>query len=148
MIITSNVLPQELVLKILYKYGGLEHPTAKMIKEYFTENFDDFKKSIDRRQKNYDIGYVQIYDDDLDDEDEIFIEHYRTMLYPCKIPLWVSSYTPYFYPKIRLQFKVKKSRNGTIHSSSCYGFKVLYLSSLGKWQYNNSYMPSIDTSIN
>lgn len=47
-------LPQELINMILYKSEGLEHPTAKIMKEeYFHGDLDDWKIEYDEWNKEY-----------------------------------------------------------------------------------------------
>ena len=47
MIITSNVLPQELVNKILYDFRGLQHPTARMIRDERQKYVSEHTKKLD-----------------------------------------------------------------------------------------------------
>ena len=48
-------LPQEIVCQILYKHNGLEHPTSKLIKNYFKQLDDNYKiyKHIIKKVENY-----------------------------------------------------------------------------------------------
>ena len=47
MIITSNILPIELVNKILYEFRGLQHPTARMIRNERQKYVNDHTKKLD-----------------------------------------------------------------------------------------------------
>ncbi len=40
--IPCDILPYEIICHILYKSGGLEHPTSKLIKNHFKDLDDEF----------------------------------------------------------------------------------------------------------
>ena len=39
----STILPVEIILKIFYEFGGLQHPTSLMIKEYVAQHFNEYR---------------------------------------------------------------------------------------------------------
>lgn len=51
-------LPNELILKILYKYGGLEHKSALCMKQYINEDYINYKnkKCFMCNQKNISLA--------------------------------------------------------------------------------------------
>lgn len=47
-------LPQEIINMILYKFGGMEHPLAKIIKEgFFYPEEEEWKENYDYWNKEY-----------------------------------------------------------------------------------------------
>ena len=64
-------LPQELIDMILFKFKGLEHPTAKIMKEdYFEGELDYWKEFYDEWNKLYfnNFSYSKEEDEETDDE--------------------------------------------------------------------------------
>jgi len=50
-------LPLELINLILYKYGGLEHPTAKIIKDRIKQLEPHMRDLCDRKKDEYEVTY-------------------------------------------------------------------------------------------
>ena len=64
-------LPQELIDMILFKFKGLEHPTATIMKEdYFEGELDYWKEFYDEWNKLYfnNFSYSKEEDEETDDE--------------------------------------------------------------------------------
>ena len=64
-------LPQELIDMILFKFKGLEHPTAKIMKEdYFEGELDYWKEFYDEWNKLYFNNFSYSKEEDEETEDE------------------------------------------------------------------------------
>ena len=56
--ITSNILPPEIINMIIYKYGGLRTPTAKIIRDRINEYEDHKMETISNTHIELDLIYV------------------------------------------------------------------------------------------
>lgn len=56
--ITSNVLPPEIVNKIIYYYGGLRTPTARIIRDRLDEYENHKKDTLDNTHIELDLVFI------------------------------------------------------------------------------------------